>query len=131
MDHGVRAVHVDGHRDSLGDGDGLVDIGLLADHIRSGGVVDGNGGGAVSNGDRGTTVAHGDGGGSRVSGQSVAVSVAAVAGDGSVSQVAGVQASVAVAVAQVEQTALVQLLLQGHLLTLGFAGAGGGHQQSG
>lgn len=127
MHNRVGAVHMHGHWDTLGDGDGLVHISLLADHIGSGyGMrLDGNGGSTVSDGDGGSTVSHSDGG-SRVS---VAAQTVAMSGQGAVANVANIETSMAVAIAQIEQTALVQLLLQRYLLFSSIASIGGGHQE--
>lgn len=127
MHNRVGAVHMHGHWDTLGDGDGLVHISLLADHIGSGhGMLNGDGGCAVADGDAGSTVSHSDGRGSRVS---VAAQTITMSGQGAVTNVANIEASVSVAVAQIEQTALVQLLLKRYLLLSSIAGVGGGHQE--
>lgn len=129
--NGVGAVHMHGHWNTLGDGDGLVHISLLADHIGCGhgmrlnGNV-ANGGCAVTVGNARCAVSYSNGGGGRVS-----VAAQTMTDQGAVANVANIQTGVSVAIAQIKQTALVQLLLQWDLLFSSIASVGRGHQQGG
>lgn len=124
--NGVGTINMNGHGHALGHNDGLLNLSLFADHIGSGhGMrLHGNGGCAVAIRDAASAGSHSNGSWTRVSNGADAITAA---DKGAVTDVANVQTSMTVAIAQIEQAAFVQLLLQWHLI----GGTGGSHQKSG